>query len=291
MPVIQRSTIDSWMEERWAAELNRAVQLDIVIAALFRDRSGELREGDTLNIPASHHYSAVDKSATVDLTAEAIDEDAALQQFVVNTHKAWAVQIEDFAEIQSKYAIRSERTRDASYVLSRVMDVDASALLDDNTVQTVGVLGSELTEQNILDAREYLRESGFHGPYVAVVPPATYNGLLKTDRFTNQLYTGDAPGRAVNKAQVGALYEMTFYESVLLQGTSPNASGCVWKPGHFFKIVQRRPTPHIWYSPNALANIVTMDTVYGMFELQEANEAPGATTNARLGCVRLQCRK
>lgn len=289
MTNVTGTTADTYKDEAWDSELNRAVELDIIVAAKFEDRSSKLPHGDVYHRPSRHHLTANTKSATVALTAEAITEPD--QTFTPSTHQAVAQTIEDFAEVQSKYKIRAEFNDEFGYSLGRAMDVSAANLFDDNTTQTVGTLGAELSDTDLIDCRTYIRNSGGRGEQCVIVPPATYGGFLKVDRFTNQLYNGDSSGRALHKAQVGKLFEATVYESQLLPGTSPNASGHWFIHGHFFKIIQKSPGIHSWYSPNDLAWVLSADTIYGMFELQEANEAAAVTTNARLYGVRLQCKK
>ena len=108
------------------------------------------------------------------------------------------------------------------------------------------------------------------------------------EKFTNQLFNGDTKGRALHEAQIGKVYQATFYQSNLLPGTSPNASGNLWAGDHFFKIIKKRPKQDAWFSPLAKAWVVATDQIYGVFERQEADEAAAATTTARLHGVRLQ---
>ena len=156
------------------------------------------------------------------------------------------------------------------------------------------ILGSELTEDNLIRAWQYLMDSAIKPPYTTIVSPATYAGFLKVDKFTNQLYIGESP-RAVRQAEVGNLYSSKVYVSQLTVGTAPNSSGHVWghidSGGHFFKIIQKPPTTDTWYSPLAKAWIMAADQIYGVFERQEADEAAAVTTTARLGGVRLQSLK
>jgi hypothetical protein len=286
---VTTTTAAALIDEAWTPELNRAIELDLVIAALFEDRSAQLKHGDVLHLPDSHHLTADTKSAGTALTPQAVTEDD--QDFTVSTHQAVPQRIEDIASIQSKYALRAEFTYHGGYALARAMDVAAAALLDDNTTQTVGTLGAELSYSNLIDARTLLRNSPVKGQQVIVVAPATYGGFLKTDQFINAMYNGDTKGMAVRNAQVGKLFGATVYESQLTPGTAPNSSGCWWARGHFFKIIQRKPATHTWYSPLDVAWVVSMDQIYGVFEKYEADEAAEVTTRAQLGCVRLQSAK
>lgn len=274
----------------WSDELNRAVEFDMVIASLFSDWSSRMAgHGDIFHLPARHNLTANTKSAGSDATPEAVTETE--QTFTVSTHQIVAQTIEDIAQVLSKYDIRQEYTLAASYALARAMDVAAAALLDDNTTQTVGILGVELTEDNLLRAWQYLSDSAARGERKGVVAPATWAGLLKIELFVNQLYTGDTAGQAVHNAQIGRLYNATMYQSQLTVGTAPNSSGHLWAGDHFFKIIKKRPTMDAWFSPLAKAWVVASDQIYGVFERQEADEAAAVTTTARLWGTRLQSLK
>ena len=290
MPNVNATTADVFIDEYWSPELNRAIEFDVVIAGLFADWTKYMSgSGDVFHLPARHHLTASTKSASSEATPEAITETQ--QNFTVSTHQIVAQEIEDFAQIMSKYDIRSEFTREYSYALGRAMDVSAAALLDDNTGQTVGTLTAELTDDNLIRMWQYLRDSAARPPYKGVLSPAAYAGLLKIDKFIQSLYNGDDAGKAVHKAQVGEIYQTTFHISQLTVGTAPNSSGHAWAGDHFFKIVKRRPTLHQWYSPLATAWVVSADQIYGVFERQEADEAAAVTTTARLHGVRLQTLK
>jgi len=274
------------IQEKWAPELNKAVQFDLVAFNLFKDRSSELGDGaDTLRVVNRSNITANTKSAGSALTPEAVTNTD--QTFVVSTHQAIAQEVEDIAEIQSKYAIRSQITSFGSYALSRAMEVSATNLFDDNTTQSVGTAAAELTQQNLLDARTLLRKSNAKGQQIIAIPVAAYSGLLKLDILVNERYAGRNASMAVHQAQVGKVYGATVYEMQIAVGTAPTGYGNWWADGHFFKIVQRKPTAHVWYSPLDLAYIVTMDTIYGVYELSEADEAAAVTTDNLLHGVRL----
>ena len=290
MPNVTATTADIFINEVWSSELNRAIELDIMIAGLFTDWTKKMAgSADVFHLPARHNLTANTKSASTDATPEAITETQ--QNFTVSTHQITAQTIEDFAEVMSKYDIRAEYTLAGSYALARAMDVSAAALLDDNTTQTVGALTAELTDDNLLRAWQYIRDSAGKPPFVGVVSPATWAGLLKVEKFIQALYNGDTGGKAVHEAQIGKVYQATFHVSQLTVGTAPNSSGHMWAGEHFFKIVKKAPKQDAWYSPLAKAWVLATDQIYGVFERQEADEAAAVTTTARLWGVRLQTLK
>lgn len=278
------------IDQVWSPELNRAIQFDVVIAALFDDKSALVdTHGNTINLPSRHNLTANAKSAGTSLTAQAITETQ--QQFTLpmtNGHRAIAQEIEDIAEIQSRYDLRNETTVAGAYALARQMDVDAGSLFSTNSTNSVGTLAAELMDDDLLNARKFLRNKAAPRPWYAVIPPATYSGLLKLDKFVNQMYAAESVEN-IEEGQLGRIYGADVFESQLLTGSAPNASGAFWSKSHYFKALQRQPTTHTWYSPLDLAWVVTMDCIYGMFERLEADEAAAATTNSINWSVRLQC--
>lgn len=282
-----------FIDQVWSPELNRAIQFDIVLAALFDDKSALVdQHANTINLPSRHNLTANAKAAGIPLTPQAITETQ--QQFTVpmsNGHRGIAQEIEDLAEIQSRYDVRAETTIAGAYALARQMDVDAAGVFAAAT-NAVGTLGSELTDDNLIQGRTLLRNNAAPRPWYIAVSPATYSGFLKLEKFTNMLYIGqDDNGTAVEEARVGKIYGADVYESQLLSGTAPNSVGAFWSKTHYFKAIQRQPTTHTWYSPLDLAWIVSMDTVYGMYERLEADEAAAATTNSSDWTVKINAVK
>lgn len=289
MANVTATTAAKFINDVWSPELNKAIQLDTVIAGLFTDKTKQATQnggGQIFHLPARHNLTANTKAATVDATPEAITETE--QTFTPSTHQITAQEIENFAEVMSMYDIRAEYTEAASYSLARARDVAAGALFPNNTTQTQGILGSELTDDNLLAAWTQLRNSAAKAPFKGVISPAGWAGLLKVEKFIQALYNGDTGGSAVKEAQIGTVYNSTFYCSQLTTGTAPNSDGHLWAADHFFKIVKKNPTQDAWYSPLAKAWVVATDQIYGMFERQEADEAAAATTTARLWGVRLR---
>lgn len=287
------TTSATFIDQVWSPELNRAVQFDVVVSALFDDKSSLVdSHGNTIHLPSRHNLTANAKAPGTALTPQALTEpDQTFTVPMTNGHRAIAQQIEDIAEIQSRYDIRSETTLAGAYALARQMDVDAASLFS-GLSNTTGTIGSELSDDNLLAGRTTLRNSAAPRPWYIIVSPATYSGFLKLEKFTNMLYVGqEEAGTAVEEAKIGRVYGADVYESQLLAGTAPNSTGCYWSRTHFFKAIQRMPTTHTWYSPLDLSWIVSMDAIYGMYERLEANEAAASVTNSSLWAVALNAIK
>ena len=128
-------------------------------------------------------------------------------------------------------------------------------------------------------------------PYKGVVSPACWGGLLKLEKFTQQLYNGDTKGKAVHDAEIGRVYQAVMHMSNLTVGTAPSSSGSMWAGDHFFKIIKKAPKQDAWFSPLAKAWVVATDQIFGAYEKQEADEAAAVTTDNLLHSVRLQSLK
>ena len=290
MANLTSATADVFINEIWSNELNRAIEFKLVIAALFSDWTSRMKgSGDVFHLPNRHNLTANTKTASVDATPEAITETK--QDFTVSTHQIVAQEIEDFAEVMSKYDIRSEYTSAAAYALGRAMDVAAATMMDDNTTQTVGTLNVEMTDDDFIRAWQYLQDSAAPSPYKGVVSPACWGGMLKLEKFIQALYNGDTQGKAIHEAQIGKVYQATMYVSNLTVGTAPSSSGNMWAGDHFFKIIKKAPKQDAWFSPLAKAWVIATDQIYGVFEREEADEAAAATTDNLLHGVRLQSLK
>ena len=273
------------VDEMWTPELNDAVEFNFNIIKTFDDRSDQLPHGDRLNLPAIHHLTTGAKAADTALTPISLTETE--DTFTVSTHRAVAIRVEDIAEIQAKYEVRANYTDSMSYGISRDMETDAAGVIDNNTLQTIGTLGTELTDDNLLRAWQYLEDSAApSNNRFLVLSPAGAAGVMKLDKFASRLYVPDA--RVSENAEVGPVYRAALTISNLTVGTAPNSDGSMHHKLHFFKIMQRAPTVHSWYSPLDLAWVVSVDSLYGVFERNEADEAAGVTTRSSLWGVRLR---
>lgn len=285
--MITITTAATWIDEVWSPELNTAVEFNIVIAGLFDDKSSLMTHGDVFHYPSVHNLTANTKSAGSALTREAITEPD--QTFTVNTHQATAFGIDDIAEVQSRYSVREAYTQRSGYALARAMDVAGAGVIDDNTTQSVGTVGTELTDANMRRAWQYLADSNAPAsPRYTVIAPAQYAAFLNLDKYVARTYVGEESLKAVRQAMVGNIYGTEIFISQLLVGTAPNADGGMWQKEHFFKVVQRGPTVHSEYRVLDVGWSVVMDQIYGVFERQEPVEAAAGTTNDRLWGVRLR---
>ena len=69
------TTAAVFIDQVWSPELNRAIQYDVVVAALFDDKSALVdQHANTINLPSRHNLTASAKAPGTALTPQAITE-------------------------------------------------------------------------------------------------------------------------------------------------------------------------------------------------------------------------
>ena len=73
MAAVTSTTADKFIDEVWSNELNRAIEFDIIICAMFSDWTKKMKgSADVFHLPARHNLATNTKTATTDATPEAI---------------------------------------------------------------------------------------------------------------------------------------------------------------------------------------------------------------------------
>src|SRR3972149_3466798 len=114
------------------------------------------------------------------------------QNVTINLQAYVAFLVEDIAELQSQYAVRSTYTSKAAYSLMSTVEGDATsglAALPSSFSQLVGGLGTEPTTDHIIRAVQYLDDGDVpEGDRFFYMSPSTHAGLLKQDVFVSGDY-------------------------------------------------------------------------------------------------------
>lgn len=250
----------------WAPEVSDATQANTVLPDLIdRHFEDSLKFGNNFVIPDRSNPAVRMKSQ--DTTATWANRTETNQNFAINRQAYVAFLVEDIAEIQSKYDVRSEYTDAAGYSLAAFVEGDATSgmasLLDDPT-NAVGTLGVDPADDDLILAKTYLDRADVPATdRYMYVSPGYHNGLLKIDKFVR---SGDYDtGGSVKKGKVGQVYNAPVYISTLC-ANNPNVSGQAYGlMGHKRGIVlvqQRKPTIHTQYIILEVGWGVLVDTIY-----------------------------
>lgn len=210
---VTTTTAANHIPEIWDTETIDAVEGKVVLAGLVDRRfEKKLKVGDTVNVGYISNLTASALAANTNVTLEAITE--AVEIITVDTHEHVCFAVDNMVTVQAQTNMRKKYTEKIGYALGSSMD-EILAALSPSFSQSVGTLGLELTNDELLRAWQYLED--FNMPSTdrfIYLKPAAYAGLLKLDKFIHADYVGDA-GRGVREAYVGKIYGAEVYTSTL----------------------------------------------------------------------------
>jgi hypothetical protein len=264
------TTAANWIPQVWNPESSDATEAWTGLSDLVdRQFEDNLSVGDTIEIPNRSNPAVRFKTADTAGTYSNVTE--TLQNIVVNLQAYCAFLVEDIAEVQSKYAVRSDYTSATTYSLMSVVEGDVTsglASLPDNFSQLVGALGTDPTSDDIIRAVQYLDDGDVpeDGRFFYMSPP-THAALLKQQVFTSEDYTTKG---AIGSGRItGTVYGATPHVSSLANNNPATAgqsySWFCHKRGVAL-VIQRAPTVHTLYDLLNIGEGVVVDTIYNFVE-------------------------
>ena len=274
----------NFIPEIWAADVSDATQSHVGLADLV-DRSfeSEMKAGDIIHI---QDWSNPAVRVKTEDTAATISNRTETQQNVTINRQAYVrFLIEDIAEIQSKYALRTGYTSKASYSLMAYLEGDATsglASLPASFSQLYGVLGSDPSTDNMISAVSALDNGDVpESDRFFYMSPPTHASLLKQDVFVSGDY---GPKGAVSSGRVTKpVYGATTHVSSLANNT-PTAAGQSYswfchKKGVAL-IVQQKPTVNpAWWNTDYFGWDVVISMIYQFAERLIAPSTLGGGTS------------
>jgi N4-gp56 family major capsid protein len=269
---IDNTTADVFIPELWSMEAIVARENQLVFANLV-DRKFEkgLSFGDTIHVPSVGNLASRTKSTNTAITYETITETNT--DITIATHEYAAIALENITRVQNNRDQLKLYAGKLGYALALAVD-DVLAGLVDNFSQNVGTLAVELTDDEILRARQYLDDADApQDSRVMVVSPAQETGLLKLDRFVHNDYEAvHGPGRetGLEKAYVSSFMGMPIYRSVNVEGT--NSAG--HDNGMFQKeavalVMQIAPKTYHQFDIDYIVDKVVVEQLYGTQEMRD----------------------
>lgn len=271
---IDNTTADVFIPEIWSKEAIIAREQALLMVPLVnRVFEKELKGfGDKVNVPDRSHLASRTKtiSGNSAVTYETVTE--TMQTITVDTWEYAAIAIETATKVQVNRDMLAFYAPEMGYALALSVD-DVLAGYIDNFSQTVGTLAQELTYEDVLRARQYLRDANapIESTYI-VISPAQEAGFLKLDQFIHRDYEklqGDG-ATAKDKAYIGSWMRVPIYVSTNIEGS--NAAG--HDNGMFQKealalIMQMSATTHTFFDIDYLAHKVVTEHLHGSKEMRD----------------------
>ena len=267
----------AFIPEIWSADIIRATESNLVLADKVKRYDSDVKsKGDVIHIPELSNLTAHAKTAGVAVTLNAPTESS--QTITVNQHYETSFMIEDISKVQSAYNIMSEYTNKAGFSIAKQVD-GALAALYSGLSQSVGNGSTNVTDANIITAIQYLDDADApESDRFFVIKPSAKADLMGIDKFV--LRTG--PGWSTSDSPIlhgakengfwGDLYGVKIFVSTNLvtEAASPTVvHNLLFQKEAFGLAMQQSPRTQSQYKQEYLANLVTVDVLYGVAELRD----------------------
>lgn len=246
------------------------------------------KEGDTIHIPVRGSLTANQKVSGTGVTLQ--NPTATKVDVSLNQHWEVTFAVEDIAKAQANQDVMMGYIQDAVLVLAEKIEASLAGLYGSLTGSTVNSGGGDITEDDILDAREALTNA--RAPRTdrfIYLDPSQVNVLLKLERFTTPEKYGS--GVPVQEGELGKIHGFRVFESLFVQSAgSPSVKKNIAMHRNAM-VLAMRPLPEpkapgavatviesnglgirVVYSYNAdqLADQVTLDVLFGVGVLRSA---------------------
>jgi len=264
----QRTTVTEakFLPEVWAPEVQMAYEDNLVTANLVKSFDALSRGNKTINVPKVANRAAQNKAFN---TQVVLTGDTATDfTITINTHKHSADLIEDFAQAQTNYELRSIYTQKQGFAVADALDVALLSLYTDadNNVgnNTAGITQAKWTQAiRILDtANVPLRER------YGIIEAYGREDIHNLDNFVRYDATGKArnDNPIVNGFQGNMFGVDTYFDNnvVTTAGTPNTVHGVIMQREAFAKAVPVGPRTQGDYILQYLGTLVVTDLIYAV---------------------------
>lgn len=286
---VTKAALDTskFVPEIWTDEVVATYKKNLVFANLIKRLSVVGKKGDTVHLPGFTRKSANAKTAGTAVTI--IQHTGTGVSINLDQHWEYSALIEDLAKLQANTNLRGMYTEDAGYALARRVDDHLHSLTsfwdggsgtaawnraviggDGNTLYTSGSPNATaITDAGIRRIQQKLDDNDVPlGNRSMVMPPVSRNSMLAIDKFTAWTFRGEAG--ALKTGKFGEIYGMEVY----VTSNCPTATGGARIGAMFHKDAlvlceQQKPRAQSQYKQEFLADLLTVDMVYGAGELRD----------------------
>ena len=269
---IDNTTADVFIPELWSMEAIVARENQLVFANLV-DRKFEngLSFGDTIHVPGVSNLAVRTKSTNGAVTYETVTESNT--DITIGTHQYAAIALEHITRVQNNRDQLQLYAGKLGYALALAVDDVLAGLVDDFS-NSVGTQAVELTDDDILRARQYLDDADApQDSRVMVVSPMQETGLLKLDRFVHNDYEAvHGPGRetGLEKAYVSSFMGMPIYRSVNVEGAnSTGHDNGMFQKEALALVMQIAPKTYHQFDIDYIVDKVVVEQLYGTREMRD----------------------
>src|SRR6266536_62116 len=200
-----------YIQEQWTRDIQQPFDKELQMAKLVQDRSGDVPDGDTLNIPFVAGINARAKAASTQVTFDSPDGTAI--SMAIDKHYYAAVLIEDIVKFQAKYDTKKAFQPRIAEALARQIDTDLHALYA--SAGTSVSAGAAVDDADVIATVYALDNANTpSSDRKFVIGHNTKSDLLGVNKYTAYDQTGKT-GKAVDGSTglVGTVYDLDVYHS------------------------------------------------------------------------------
>ncbi len=299
--------VGNFIPEMWSDEIIASYKSNLVMRNLVRVLNHQGKKGDTIRIPTPTRAAASSKLAETIVTLIGHGADTGVT-VLIDQHYEYSRLIEDLASVQALESLRRFYTDDAGFALATKVDFDLivgilgtaiTVQAGDLVLQTASTFptlyeGDGSTWNEIGDAAD-ITDVGLRTmvqvlddnnvPFAdrfLVVPTIVKFDLLGLSRFTEQAFTGEAGGaNTIRNGLIGNIYNMPVFVSTNLPlversdgGEASAKLGLMFQRDAQVLVEQVGLRAQTQYKQEYLADLMTVDTVYGEQNLRAGSVVP-----------------
>lgn len=278
MANLTTTTSAVFIPEIWSQMVLMAAERYLVMAPLIARYDADVKQkGDVVHIPNIANLSTSDKTQDSEVTPTSPTETE--NTITVDQWKYVALRMEDIVKIQSQYALMSLYTEKAGEAIARQVDTDLMGLYSSLTSTDVGTYGQNITDavinlaMNRLDTVDAPLENRYF-----VVHPDQKMAIQLIDKFMQATYLGQydqpQPTRTgpATRGLWGELYGVPVYYTNNVSttaGTPTQQHNLFFHKEAFALAMQMSPRTQTSYQHEYLADLLTVDTIYGVATLRD----------------------
>jgi hypothetical protein len=286
------TTSAAFIRTLWSDETVAVYKANTVMVPLIKAMPFAGVKGNTVNVPKPGRGAVMAKTAGQGVTINV--DTAGTFALTVSEHFEYSRLIEDIASIQALDSMRSFYTDDAGYAhalsLDSAIHTEGAKLGNGSTtagadyskaviggdgsttwVQTGSGNGSALTDAGIRRVIQSLDDANVPSRQRAlVVPPVEKRRLMGLARFTEQAFVGEVAGsNTIRNGLIGDIYGIPVYVSsnvaTIDSSDCTSYRACLLLQKEAMVLAEQlAPRAQTQYKQEFLADLFTVDTIYGL---------------------------
>ena len=272
---IVRSTTEAaaYVPEIWSLEVIEEYYKNFLFGGLLDRSFEELQKagfGDTINVPqvtAVANFGTITQGNDVPEYAQVSEGTTTIN---VTTYEGLRIGWPSVTQIQAMPSLRQNYTREMGLEAAKAIDTSCAVLVT-SIGQTVGGLGTDLTDDEILRGEQYIMDANAPpGDWFLVVGPAQLQGFRKIDKYANSLYKAAAATISADRVlgYIGPLYNCSVYQTTNVVASGGGHDNVMFQKRWAALVIQSEPKVEMWRNVTKALDEVIVWALWGVKEMR-----------------------